>query len=252
MKYRTGFVTNSSSVSFYVGRKGEKRLTQDDVFGMLKECWNDYFDCVEKLIRHILASEGEVRRLIRVGNEMEIWGEDIYGGGLEGRTLNWMVCNQIYVYFDDFGSEKDDIIKPLEEQFGIGFDEIEVLTPYDLEKNQVIRRPWLAARTYEEAIKLEIDRDDIDIFVLEDEKYAADVAAFKKDEELCQWDLQKEALSMDFDLQLGLSNLDILDDEIRKDCENCQVIVETWDSNIPMGVYNRIKARSLGSVYHGC
>lgn len=263
MKYRTGFVTNSSSVSFYVGRKEEKGLTADDVFAMVKECWNDYYDCAERLIRHVLESESEeVKALACVGTQKEIWGEDILK---ECDDLMGLMDTRTYVYFKHSRYQKEELLGALEKQFGICPDDMEILTRYDVERKQVIRKPWLAAKTYEEARKLGIREDDIKIFVLGDKAYAAGIAAYQKEEALCMCNFESsEAYSeachevwgdmprIDFDLQLGLSNIELVEDEKRKDCEGCQVIVETWDSNIPMGVYNRMKARTLGAVYHGC
>ena len=121
-------------------------------------------------------------------------------------------------------------------EFGIHPDDMEILTPYDLEKNQVVRKPWLAAGNWEEAEKLGIGRDDIQIFVLGDETYRAGILAYQRKEALSERDFETldayyEALDniqgdtppIDFDLQLGLGNMDFVEDEKQKACRECQV-----------------------------
>lgn len=53
MKNRKGFVTNSSSSSFIVGKKENSSITVESVFSQVKEFYNCYFQKKEELINYI-------------------------------------------------------------------------------------------------------------------------------------------------------------------------------------------------------
>lgn len=156
MRYRTGFVTNSSSVCFYIGKKGESKRHVDDAFRIWRDCWNEYYDAIEKVFAYLLDSD-DLKHTVLIGTYEEI------RYALIGRTDASSQDDEkerIHAFLKS-SCLSDQMRKQLKQQFGIDIYDIEEYVLYDPEKRKVIREPWLKAETYKEAVK----RGFTDIFV---------------------------------------------------------------------------------------
>lgn len=126
MKIRFGFVTNSSSSSFIIGKVGEKSITLDDVFSIIKDAYKEwinksqeYFDYVKEMHKknkkypdvkdyHLVFDKNdsfEKKCAIRdeLDKKLGISHYDLY----DGRNLDFLQC-ATYEDYQKYAQKKID------------------------------------------------------------------------------------------------------------------------------------------------
>lgn len=107
MKYRTDFVTNSSSSSFII-RTASKYKTKEDVYQLIRRSYQELHSIIHKAEEDLGCKISDIDFKAKYGMEEEFenkYGISIYDTYIMPEDIEWMKCNS-YSEFEKHQGEK--------------------------------------------------------------------------------------------------------------------------------------------------